>query len=31
VALVSRDGIAAIAGKILLPPDTLAVLSSEPQ
>ena len=31
VALASRDGIAAVAGKILLPPDTLLVLSREPE
>ena len=30
VALISRAGVDAVAGKILLPPDTLAVLSSEP-
>jgi len=29
VALASRDGMGAVAGKISLPPDTLAVLSSE--
>jgi maltooligosyltrehalose trehalohydrolase len=29
VALVSRDGVDAVSGKILLPPDTLAVISSE--
>jgi maltooligosyltrehalose trehalohydrolase len=31
VALASRDGVAAAEGKISLPPDTLAVLSSESQ
>ncbi len=29
VALASRDGIGVVEGKVLLPPDTLAVLSSE--
>jgi maltooligosyltrehalose trehalohydrolase len=31
VALVSRSGVGSDAGKILLPPTTLAVLSSEPE
>jgi maltooligosyltrehalose trehalohydrolase len=31
VALASRPEIAAVAGKILLPPDSLAVLSAEPE